>query len=1649
MAKPGLVWVTIVASGLACGGGASGVHAATTTATAMVKGRVQPATEAQLRSSVSSPQDIPASVQTIDQYIQTVAGFGPNRSAGSAGAQQTGRFYINKLASGSGRPVWRQPFSMVVPHTQYCRAVDPQHPAMPIKLFLMRPCGGQIAALPSMQSHTAPVVYVGRGRLPDLRGLHIAHAWVAMNISGSRNWLTIAGLGARGIIFLGSAQDSFTSFAPTATTVPVTIPRFYTQNPTLAAAIRTGKIRSLNIQWRAEWVRRIGNNLLCLIPPTNSAKNAASAPSKSLIILTARYDASSYVLGRSPGAQQDMGAAVLAALAPQIAQAQLGHPVLIALLADNTWQFTGEQQLLRMLTTTPVTLTSRLARRRIAYHKASRMLTQLRDIAATRNVSDIQLGSSLAQTIGNQIQADVSKLQSALDIQLLKPIVDRHHQVKLLEKRKLDLLFAHNAVHTHHHLAASQQVILRAVEQLIPQWQMEARRSQERVHKVQAWRAIRRKLGPDKLKILVQLNLHLTSHGREFGFITHSSWMTNDFSNEMSQFDSAITRNYFGQARRHAKKMGLPFRCAFNPLPAESVDSVHNYFPIPMGFCTDYALWRGLPGGTFATLCDDSGLIDTPNDTTSRIDWQSIARQVAALKLLLLGSQRYHSLGALTDPDFSGRVTPHDQTSNQTFTVLRRSFGQAVASLGAPNYLAGAVFINGGGPLPPVLEGTRRSSWQFTHFNGSVHLHHLPYGWFQYELQVFKFASDGMPKRVLAGNLAAQGYSDGLFIPDSSTTLQCLVFKSRPINLYGLFDPRYLDYIDQLQILDARKGGAPKYDQSFTAGMAGIAYVQPGVPWQLLASRGAVANRMILINASRAHPLGTGFLHNGATYLGPLAWRTATDMNAIDTHRRAVLQKFGITSNVINTFFEAAKTHLQAGQKARNTQHYNRWLGQAAAAWSLQIQAYHALISDSNGIVYGAIFLLLGLIPFSYFLERLLIGSPNVYRQIGGFAFIFAIMTAVLASFHPAFRITKAPLMILLAFVILLLSAVVIHILFQRFENELGNMRGARSSSHKDTLRGSAVFGAALRLGLSNMRRRGTRTTLTLITLVLLTFTLLCFTSLRHNLTLVPNTEPNAPKHPAVGILLRQRAWQPIPEIGLQLTREIVGRRGIVAPVFWYASTNPQSTWHIAIRPARFSPIHTSSPNVSGLVGISPQAAAFFKSPAASIASQLSGWKKLLAGQPVCFLPANFHGHPFHRNQKVRILGRSLTIAGFFHTRSFMVRQITGEPIFPVDAAASAQGSQTPANTSPSQIAAMREPSLTFLRPAEVAILPADIVRSFGGHFTSAMLWPHGATPQTIFREARHLARRCAFSVIASNGQRVLSYNATASAGVNDLSSVLVPLAIAAVIVLNTMLGAVSERTREIHVYTSLGLAPSHVGMLFLAEAAALGTLGVVFGYICGQAAATLLTYTHLISGVHLNYSSMSAIGTMGLVLALVMASTIWPARMASRVAAPSLQRHWKLPEPVGDILKVDLPFTVNAVAAHGICKFIEEFFSDVSQSGVGRFTAEKISAFTHQSIHGISAQVWLAPYDLGVIQDFWLAIHPTPEPNVFEVKLTLRRQAGSPATWLRLNRPFMVEVRKQFLLWRSVSPEMVHEYVTGSEQMFAHAEETSPPVAA
>jgi len=238
------------------------------------------------------------------------------------------------------------------------------------------------------------------------------------------------------------------------------------------------------------------------------------------------------------------------------------------------------------------------------------------------------------------------------------------------------------------------------------------------------------------------------------------------------------------------------------------------------------------------------------------------------------------------------------------------------------------------------------------------------------------------------------------------------------------------------------------------------------------------------------------------------------------------------------------------------------WLGRADAALALEQQVYRNLVTTSNSVVYGVIFLLLAVIPFAYVLERLTLAAANIYRQIAGFSAIFLIMLLLLATFHPAFRLSASPLMILLAFLILILSGMVIWLLYGKFEEEINRLRGEREQAHKINLRRGAVLGAAIRLGVSNLRRRLTRTLLTLTTLILLTFTLLCFSSVHESLGLAgQDVGHGSPK----GILLRARGWSTLdPEVA-QIARDAGEAGGIVAERYWYASELGEENWTLPV----------------------------------------------------------------------------------------------------------------------------------------------------------------------------------------------------------------------------------------------------------------------------------------------------------------------------------------------------------------------------------------------------------------------------------------------------------------------------------------------------
>jgi ABC-type lipoprotein release transport system permease subunit len=91
--------------------------------------------------------------------------------------------------------------------------------------------------------------------------------------------------------------------------------------------------------------------------------------------------------------------------------------------------------------------------------------------------------------------------------------------------------------------------------------------------------------------------------------------------------------------------------------------------------------------------------------------------------------------------------------------------------------------------------------------------------------------------------------------------------------------------------------------------------------------------------------------------------------------------------------------------------------------------------------------------------------------------------------------------------------------------------------------------------------------------------------------------------------------------------------------------------------------------------------------------------------------------------------------------------------------------------------------------------------------------------------------------------------------GVMNIFSVII-LMIAGIGILNLLLMAVYERTREIGILGALGLKPRQISLLFILEGTMMGLVGVAAGVVMG------LTFNGLFRQVGFDYSSFSSLTT-------------------------------------------------------------------------------------------------------------------------------------------------------------------------------------------
>ncbi len=1460
------------------------------------------------------------------------------------------------------------------------------------------------------------VIYAGRGRLEDLDGKIIAGSIVLMDLDSGSNWLNAANLGARVVIYLdyGSRTAPRLRFGDKEELTPVDFPRFWLPKAMFTESIgppETYEGMEAHLVSKSHWQKTMADNIFCFIPGSNTEM------AEEVLLVEAFLDVGGYVPGRAPGADQATSIATLLELADQFAKTPPQRSTLLLATSGHANNLAGLREAVWALTAKKKELAGQLE------------LVQ-EQVKKTKITGDLLA----AETLGTDDQQDNALIHKAIQDELRNRIETLNTELKLARKtlpadgkRIKDL--------------AEEKLLLRrliwetAYQKLTPADQDTIRRilptalqrnrkeiSDLRDRSVALKSAIKLNGLVAKKTIAAALSLHLSSHGNGLGSLDNG-WMyqlipTVNRSKQFTHIRPVLQQAADSQESPYTDLLGGGGRKQW-----------YNHFPDQPALGGEVTALAGMPGFTLATLGDMRSTWGTPYDTADQVDTSRVVQQakqvhamLRALDLAQLPAAPYKAVNGFTTltgrANFlrQGELFP-EQTADQ---VLLQVYQDQQYSLS---------WIDSLGQFRlPGLADKKHS------FGKAI-------------IEGYRYAPDGN-KAVWAIDKTATGkdrYRVKLNRGQAETDL--IMFGCSQTTLFQLREARSLNPLTKISILDARTDTAPLHHwfsriDTRRSTLTSL-FLEPDTPLKVTLSDTALMRKFLLLGNSENDPLGRGFPAAATPAIHNTALQAAQDMMHLVIPRVANLEEHSIVNQRIRKLLEDARNHLHLANLEQTRLNHSASDRHAKASLSLIARVYNDVERTQQDVLSGVLFYIALFVPFAYCLERLLFAHVTIHKRIVSFLGLLGGFVAVIYAVHPAFQLTYSPLVVVLAFFILGLSALVALLIFLRFEQE---MKGLQRQAHVARSQAISLWGAfvaAFSIGVSNLRRRKVRTALTCTTLIILTYTLLNFTSVRNSLDRGAMLFQKSAAYQ--GLLLKAPEWKTLPADLFAETGNTLPAGSLVARRVWWETTDKTRPPSIALR------FGDKEAQAAGLVGLDPSEERLtHQSTHLLQGSWLDGSSRqqlLLSSH----LAEQLGIRSLSPQPQVLLWGMAFTVQGIFDGKTHTAAiDLDGEPLTPVvypnETSSELSEAEAEAAESGQEIAGMAS-RYQHISGDEIIIVPADTLLQAGGSLKSlAMIAPADNHEQL----AASLADRYQLLIFHGQGDSTRLHYSASSLSYSGMGNVLIPSVIAILIVLNTMVGSVMERKREIAVYTSVGLAPPHVASLFIAEAFAFGIISSVMGYLAAQIAAHFLAGTALWAGMTANYSSLAGIGAMLIVMAVTLLSVIYPARVASRIAIPDVNKSWHLPKPEGSSMIVTLPFLIKLHEQDCAGGFLTDYYQAHADISHGLFSTGDLAVeyacplsgphiSEHPDCFNISFRAWLAPFDFGIRQRVEIISCPSPDyPGFLEMRVTLIRQAGEKNVWFRLCRAFLNDLRKQLLIWRALEPADKQQFEQRLRQIMA-----------
>ena len=1586
-----------------------------------------------------------ASADRIRQTISTLASF-KDRATGTKGNKEAAK-YIKKIFSEIGlEQIGSIPFAIpVLKHNGSTLTLPDRNVTVPISPIRVNAISPETIPTEGMEG---PLVYVGSGDLNNLNGKSIDGSIILMEFDSGKNWLHAASLGAKALIYVSRHAIPKTFFEEKLELTPIQFPRFwmpYTELKEMFGsfdAAPKGMVSShIRLVSEMIWENAEGENIYGLI------QGSTPGLSEELIIIESFYDSTAWIPGRAPGADEACGIATLLEAARILKQVSPGRSILMVATDGHAHSLAGMRELIWSLSERSKNMRKtkkRLRNTEKASKQTVKLLKRISDETGwLEQAKDPAKGIEMKEALLEQIKTEVDTISRRLmhlrmqeGNEKTKIIVDALSARRLILRRMVwQTSFSELA-------EAERKAAFQLVPRALKNYQAILTDAKNQSKYLKAATRFRSMVKSKELAAVI--SLHLSSHGDGFGAFNRG-WMyplkpTIDRVNAYSALDGAMRMN--AAWVENAFQLTGMFKDTLRPSRRRPWQS---YFLDRPNLGGEVSSLAGYVGITFATANDARRFWGTPYDTPETVNYEYAVKQgefIAGLIRRLSDATTLNS-GVMPRPGF-GAVTGRAN-------FLR--YGELFADQPAPNSM-----------ILAYQHQTRHYSMVdamgYFMIKGVAWKKHVLH---KVILEGYRFDSvTGEPIWAIDKNKTGKdGYRVKMNRRDMETDL--IMFAGKQTTLFNLLEPRNFRYMTKINLIDGRREAPPLrrwYSRIDTRKSILLStFLESGTRLKMTLSDSVFKKKLILINATDDNSQGVGYLVDDWPFIHRTEYRVAKDMWALLKPRIVNLESRGIYNERIRGLQETGADALKKAETSLNRKQYGQFFESAKRSWALASRVYDHVEKTQKDVLFGVLFYIALFVPFAFCMERLLFSYANIYKRIIAFSGILSALIAVIYRVHPAFQLAYSPMVVILAFFIMGLSLLVTLIIFFRFEEEMIRLqRRARHIGAEEIGRWKA-FVASFLLGVSNLRRRRLRTGLTCATLIILTFTIMSFTSVktmrRHaRIQYQPDASYN-------GFLLKNVNWKSLPSEALGVFSNAFEQQGIVAPRVWLEYDDKTQATRIPIR---------SNGRVfeaQGLVGLSAQE------------SRVTGLEQIIEGgrwfndterHAVLLsklLAKHFGIDPQNpEGNTVTLWGIPFAVVGTFSEQKLQAfKDLDGETltpvIFPSEISMEITDVEVEAMESGEDIVAFQS-RYQHIPADQTLIIPYQTLLAAGGELKAVAVKPQNEIDTR--KNAQELVDRFGLSLFSGEKTGTFLYNASDAMSYSGVPNIAIPLVISIFIVLNTMIGSVYERKREIGIYTSIGLAPSHVSFLFIAEALAFAVISVVLGYLLAQTTASIFAGTSLWAGITVNYSSLAGVAAMVLVILVVLVSVIYPSKVAAQIAIPDVNRSWKLPEAKNNAMEITLPFLMKFKEHKSIGGFIYDYLQGHQDVSHGIFSTGDIdltfvcpfTPVTHKhdvpcddgsccsdACLNIHSKVWLAPFDFGIMQDVEVQFCPAEEEAGFlEIKIRLTRESGEANAWHRINKAFLHSIRKQLLVWRSLDDESHDHY----ERRLMSAQDNAPP---